>query len=129
MKNIIRLISLESFHNFIGISYDEYDCYEVIQKYYKEVLNLELDSLYTARPNTKETEAHFEHERTRFIEVEEPQPGDIVVFKVFGLACHIGMYVNKEVFFHSRNTTDSCLEKLSIWKKRVVGYYRWPQLN
>ena len=126
MRSTPQQFTLDSFRNYIGIPYEEYDCYEIIQKYYKEVLDKELDNLYSSRPSTEETEDFFLEQRSRFIEVDTPKFGDIIVFKVFGLACHIGMYVDNKVFFHSRRTTNSCLEKLSIWKNRVVGYYRWP---
>lgn len=126
MKSIPQPYTLDSFRNYIGIPYEEYDCYEIIQKYYKEVLGKELDDLYSSRPSTEETEVFYLDQKTRFIEVDLPKLGDIIVFKVFGLACHIGMYVDNKVFFHSRKSTNSCLEKLSIWKNRVVGYYRWP---
>ena len=129
MKSTHRQSTLDSFRNYIGIPYEEQDCYEIIQTYYREVLNLELDDLYSSRPSTEKTEQFYLEQRTRFKEIDTPEFGDIIVFKVFGLACHIGMYVDKVHFFHSRKTTNSCLEKLSIWKNRVVGYYRWPQLK
>lgn len=126
MKNTPPKITLDSFHNYIGIDYEKYDCYEIIQKFYQEVLGKNLDNLYSSRPDKEKTSDFISNEKERFIEVEKPEFGDIIVFNVFGIPCHVGMYVNKDVFFHSRKTTNSCLEKLSIWKKRVVGYYRWP---
>lgn len=67
-----------------------------------------------------------EDQKSRFIEVDLPKLGDIILFNVFGIPCHVGMYVDKKYFFHSRKGTNATLEKLSIWKNRVVGYYRWP---
>ena len=126
MSSILQHTSLESFRKYIGISYGDYDCYEIIQLYYKEVLEKSLDDLYAARPSKLETESYISNEKSNFLEVNEPELGDIIVFRIFGLPCHVGMYVNEDIFFHSREYTDACLEKLSVWKKRVVGYYRWP---
>lgn len=129
MKNTTPQTSLESFHKYIGTPYTEYDCYEIIQLFYAQELNCDLPELYSNRPTTQETEDFYLIQKNEFKEVETPAFGDIIVFRVFGLACHVGMYVNDEVFFHSRQNVNCNLEKLSVWKKRVVGYYRWPQLN
>lgn len=85
-----------------------------------------LDNLYTSRPSTEQTANFYLDVKEKFIKVDEPEFGDIIVFTVFGLPCHIGLYVDGIRFFHSRRGVNATLEKLSIWKKRVVGYYRWP---
>ena len=126
MKNTLPHYTQDSFLNYIGLPYETYDCYEIIQKFYKEVMGRDLESLYVARPTRSETQDILEDEKQRFLEVTTPRCGDIIVFRVLGLSSHVGMYVNNDVFFHSRKSTNSCLEKLSVWKKRVVGYYRWP---
>lgn len=126
MKNTPHQTILDSFRNYIGIPYEDYDCYEILKLYYKNELGKDLSDIYTVRPDKETTVEYINNEKDKFIEVDTPEFGDIIVFKVFGLACHVGMYVNETYFFHSRNATDACLEKLSIWKKRVVGYYRWP---
>ena len=129
MKTIPLPYTQESFRKYIGLDYERYDCYEIIKLYNKEVLKRDLGKLYVARPSIRETEKIVHHQRDNFVKVDSPTVGDIILFRVFGVACHIGMYINDKTFFHSRKTTGSCIEKLSVWEKRVVGYYRWPKQN
>jgi len=59
-------------------------------------------------------------------EVDIPQFGDIVVFKLRGVPSHIGMYVESNKVIHIMRNTDSCIERLNSkrLKGRVDGFYR-----
>ena len=59
--------------------------------------------------------------------VEKPTLSSVVVFKVMGYPCHVGLMVTEEMFLHSAAGHDSCVESLRSlrWKNRVEGYYQF----
>lgn len=119
--------TLDSFHDLVGISYNDLDCYELTQKFYSKVFNKDLDILYDIRPDEKKTKTLFEKQKSSFDKVTIPQFGDIIVFNVATLPCHIGIYINNRLFLHTRKHTGSVLERLAQWNKRIEGYYRWQK--
>lgn len=129
MKNTNPLYTQDCFHNLIGLDYSEVDCYELAIRFYKIIFHHDLDLLYDIRPSTTETEAMFNKQKKRFHRVDDPKFGDIIVFNVIGLACHIGIYIDESRFLHTRKETGSVIERSVKWQKRVEGYYRWPQLK
>jgi len=126
VKTTPLLYTQDCFRDFIGLPYVEYDCYEIIKLFYAKVLDKDLRQIYTARPNEELTAKMVDEEKSSFIEVQSPIFGDIILFNVFGVPCHVGMYVDEKTFFHTRKNTNCCLEKIANWKKRIVGYYRCP---
>ena len=127
MKNIPQHYSLESFHKLIGISHEKMDCYEIVIEFYKQVLGLKLESIYDIRPEKEEVGEMVKIQKEKFEKVSLPQFGDIILFSIYDLPCHIGIYIDKKTFFHSREKAGSILDKLDIWNKRIIGYYRWPK--
>lgn len=58
------------------------------------------------------------------MKLDSPQELCIIEFSVYGLPSHVGVYIGEGFFIHaSRSSGMVCIEKLSKWKKKVVGYY------
>lgn len=127
MSDIHQHCTQESIRDLIGIPYEDKDCYELAKEFYRIEFKCELDLLYDVRPTEKQTMSLFNAQKEKFVRVDVPQKGDIIVFNVVGLPCHIGIYLNKETFLHTRQHTGSVIERFSRWHKRVEGYYRWPK--
>lgn len=60
------------------------------------------------------------------VEDNSLQYGDLITFKVFSkVPDHIGVYEDRDNFFHHANGRTSCSENLwSFWAKFMVGVYR-----
>lgn len=116
----------DSLLRFVGIPYEDKDCYELAQYFYSEILGIELEALYGhIRPSKKETHGLVRDLSTSiFFEVTKPEFGDIIVFKVLGLNSHIGIYIDDTHFLHSRINVGSALDRYGHWAKRIEGYYR-----
>jgi len=113
----------------IGISYKEKDCYEILIDFYKQVLSVDLDILYNIkRPTNTEIKNLVGDESGKFIKVHNPQFGDIILFNIIGLPCHIGAYLDRKTFFHTTVKTGSIIDRFENWQKRVIGFYRHPKL-
>ena len=54
------------------------------------------------------------------------QPGDVVLLRMAGQACHVGLIVAPPYFLHTEPETESCLERLDSarWQRRIAGIYR-----
>jgi cell wall-associated NlpC family hydrolase len=58
--------------------------------------------------------------------LSSPEPGSVVLIRLRGHLCHVGVYVGDGQMLHARDGTGVVLEDLrrGAWKHRVEGYYR-----
>jgi len=110
---------------FVGIPYEDKDSYELVQYFYDDIFGIKLEKLYgSIRPTKKETEQLVNDQLEGFEEVTTPRMGDIMLIRIVGLTCHIGVYIDENRFLHSRQGVGSSLERFDKWTKRIEGYYR-----
>jgi cell wall-associated NlpC family hydrolase len=51
-------------------------------------------------------------------------PGDVLLLRVVGLPCHVGMVVSKDRFVHTWEGVGGVLtERTSLWQQRILGIY------
>jgi cell wall-associated NlpC family hydrolase len=117
---------------YIGLPYKvrEMDCWQLIRKFAKEQLGLYYpDFLYDVDNITPQSATHIETETSlgkRWKKVDEPQLGDVIIFRMRGIACHCGVYISEGNFLHTLKGRESSYESLdSYWKQSVVNIYRW----
>lgn len=62
-----------------------------------------------------------------WVQVEIPNPGDIVVFRRGRRPNHMGVCIGRGRFLHVEEGCRSCIERLSspLWNRRIVGFYRF----
>jgi cell wall-associated NlpC family hydrolase len=54
----------------------------------------------------------------------EQRPGVTVLFRIRGYGAHVGMTLRHDRFVHTwEGTGGVCIERLSFWDKRVIGFY------
>ena len=117
---------------YIGIPYKprEMDCWQLVRKFAQEQLGLAYpDFMYDAENITAQSESHIKAETTlgkRWQKVDEPILGDVLIFRIHGLACHCGVYVDDGNFLHTLKGRSSAYEALDgYWEQSLVGIYRW----
>jgi len=71
--------------------------------------------------------AHFGEIVTRWREVSPEQLGDVILLRVRGQPCHVGVVVARGKFLHSLEGTQSCVERYENlkWHRRTLGFYRY----
>lgn len=130
-------------NDYVGIPYqpkgrtrDGADCWGLVRMVYADQFDTELPSLAD----------EYEHEddagiaqlvamrKESWVPVDQPRPGDVVVFRVLGQPTHVGVAAAPGTFLHSREGYASTIERLDsgAWKHRVDGFFRYeakPQLN
>ena len=118
---------------YIGIKYEPkvWDCWELCRKFARQELGIEYPKyMYSKETYLDDSEIIIQHERSmlglKWIEVQEPDVGDVIVFRIRGRALHVGIYVGSDLFLHTLEGRNSCLEDLyGQWHQSVVGYFRW----
>lgn len=129
MRPIRPQISPESFElvKYIGLPYEEFNCWELCVKFYNEIFDVELKH-YCEGPQGREDAEKLKNliytNKGEFSKTDSPRFGDIILFRVFGVESHIGIFITDRIFLHTRRTTGSVLDNLTLWSKRVVGYYQ-----
>lgn len=60
-------------------------------------------------------------------QVDQPEPWDIIVFRIGRFACHAGAYIGDGDFIHCLAGRNTVIENLSSagWQEKVTGVYRW----
>ena len=110
---------------YIGKPYETTNCFDIVREFYLGEFNLEIKQYYSGKtPTDKEVESLVHTNKGDFIRVEEPRFGDLVLIKLKGVECHLGVYIQKENFLHSIKGTGSVLDKVDKYKHLIVGYFR-----
>lgn len=61
----------------------------------------------------------------RWPEVEDPEPGDIHLFRIGRFVCHTGVCVGGGGFLHCLKGRGSALERLDDWRAQLVSTRRF----
>ena len=106
------------------------DCWGICVLAYAEVYGIELASLDwrykgTSKPEALEEVVRREQE-TSWRQVAEPQPGDVVVFRVGGHPSHIGLVLGDGLMLHIGEGFEAAVERYGslMWGKRVADFWR-----
>jgi len=129
VKNIHQAYIQESFLNFIGLPYEKYDCYQLVKLFYQEIFNHNLFLPYIDTPQREKANKMINEYKINFTEVKKPIFGDIILFNISGLSCHLGIYLNDELFLHTTKATGCVIERLKKYSKRIEGYYKCLKLK
>jgi len=105
------------------------DCWGLARLVYKEEFGIELPS-FTEQyyiTDTQRIEELINQYREGWIPVDNPKSGDLILFRIFGTATHVGVLVDEGRFIHSRQGYDVAIAELNStrWKHRVLGYFRY----
>lgn len=54
------------------------------------------------------------------------EAGDVLLLKIKGLPCHVGMVTGRDQFVHTWEGVGGVLtERASLWKQRILGIYKF----
>jgi len=115
-----------------GTDFNGVDCYGLCKLFYKNEFQKDLPDYsehYQDAENSNEATATVNYGIKEWKEVDkdEPELGDIIVFKILGLPTHVGIYLTDNEFLHCLPGRNSVIETLKsvTWNKRVQGIYRY----
>lgn len=115
-----------SYRKYIGRDYKVYDCFALVKEFYKDQFGLDLSPYYTGveQLSRVDIQSLVVSNKGDFVRVDEPKFGDLVIIRLYGLECHIGVCLNKSQFLHSARVIGSTMDRLERYSKMIAGYYR-----
>jgi len=130
VRNTHPQISQAYLTDLIGLPYRSFDCWEITKLFYRKIMFLDLDVIAYDDPSDKQNVSRLiEIEKQKFRQVNSPEFGDIIVFRVNGIASHIGIFVGEGSFLHTMEKTGCVIDKLAKWEKRIEGFFRHDKIQ
>ena len=119
--------------DWVGLEYNDesLNCYDLVRQFALVELGKEYpEYLFDVDSLLEDSEEWIKKEQSnlgrRWLEVETPEVGDLLIFRIRGSVSHIGIYVGFGNFLHSLRGRNSTIEDLAgYWKQSLVGIYRW----
>jgi len=105
------------------------NCWDIAVKFYAEMLDIDLRNMYSSPelPPSDEIKNIIYSNMGEFTEVADPEFGDILIIKLFGIESHIGIYIGAGKFIHTSKGSGSVIERVGKYRKLIVGFYRINQ--
>ena len=107
------------------------DCYSLARDYYFQEFNINLPTIQCEDDWWEQGLDYFGDlfENFGFEEVEDPQIGDGILFKVFcNVENHCGIYLGEDIFLHHAVNRLSCRESLHpMWIKHKTRFIRYAK--
>lgn len=132
MRNI-HPASIRDYSNLVGVPYTTLNCFGLVKRFYKEILDTELKHYFDEQkfPEDRlEVQNLIYTSKGDFEKVEDPQFGDLVLVKIEGLESHIGVYLGRGLFLHSlKSINASVIDRVGRWKHSITGYFRLREAN
>lgn len=130
--------------NWIGIQYHEkglyldngvipryVNCWQLVRAYSHIMYDTFLPHWFWEIDFFKEASDEIAAQRARlgelWIPADQPEEGDVAVFRVQGLDMHVGVLITRNEFLHAfpgRNSTVESLDHIN-WRQRRTGIYRY----
>lgn len=119
---------------FVGLPYAAPNgCWRLVVAVYRELFGLALPD-YTADAaglSRAALASLIDTQRSAWCRVEVERPGDVVLFKILGAACHVGVVQAPGQFLHVLHAGQTArIEsyRSPAWRPRVEGFYRHADL-
>lgn len=114
-----------------GRTFAGVDCWGLVRLVYLEQLGIDLPSYDDAyRPLDERERAELallvEGSRPGWRRVETPAPFDLVLVRIAGVPCHVGLALPGGMMLHCSRGADSRIESYRSpkWAPRIEGFYR-----
>jgi len=115
-----------------GRSWEGCDCWGLVRLVYAEEYGIDLPSYldedYTTTdgPHVSSLIDHRKADGWRPLPPGEERAGDVVLLRVTGLPCHVGIVLRPGQMLHIMRGTNACVERYwsPLWNRRVMGIYR-----
>lgn len=100
---------------------DTYDCYGLLMELYRR------KDIEICDQRSPERVAEIAKEMSEAMWKWQPverRPGVAILFRIKGFGAHVGMALKHDRFIHTwEGTGGVCIERLSHWDRRIVGFY------
>jgi sulfur carrier protein ThiS len=123
-------------NKYIGIPYQEkgrdengIDCWGLVRLIYKQEYDIDLPSFVNdyAENDTLRIQDLIAQYKEGWAQLEQPEEGCVVLFRILGTESHIGVAISATHFVHARENYSSAVESFdsTSWKNRIIGYFKY----
>ena len=123
---------MSKYLKYIGLSFNDYDCYNLVKLIYKEVYNKDILDTNIKHYESDLINQSYLGEVDNWIEVKEPKEGDIMAIRLDSnyphLVTHFGVMINDKQMIHTMQNTNCVVENITKYYKLVAGFYRHKDL-
>lgn len=125
-------------NNYVGTQYEDggrdhtsLDCWGLVVLIYEEQLNITVPSFlsgYDIKSKSEISDMIRVHKES-WSRISEPEPFSVVVFRIGGKLCHVGVMIDEHQFIHALEGVGVAIESVrsALWKNRVEGYYKYSE--
>ena len=105
------------------------DCWGLVRLVYREQFAIELPSGEGTYENTRENEKLseiIERDNEIFDPVTAPLTFDLVLLRLMGFPCHVGIIAAPAMMLHCRSGAGTAVERIDgiKYERRITGYFR-----
>lgn len=116
-----------------GVPLESADCWTLCRYFAEKELGIHYpEFMYDVETYLSEAADHIAEQYDHFlgkvwmaVSAGDFCPGDLAIFRVKGQVTHCGILVSPTIFLHTLRGRNSCVERLSDWKERLFGVYRY----
>lgn len=123
---------MNKYIKYIGLSFNDYDCYNLVKLIYKEVHKKDILNTNVKHNQSDLINQSYLGEVDNWVEVKEPLEGDIVAIRLDSnypkLVTHFGIMINDKQLIHTTEKTNCVVENITKYYKLVAGFYRHKDL-
>ena len=101
---------------YINIPFKECDCFALVSKFLKEQRNIDIGFFM---------DTDFDKNWIKIPLVQIKAYDGILIKAPCTGSFHFGVYVKDGMFLHTMLGQSSHLGKIEVYKKRIIGVYRW----
>jgi len=113
----------------LGRTFAGCDCWGLVRLWYQDKLGIDLPmyASYASETDTEAISSIISRQKIHWTPVAKFEPGDVIVIRMAGKECHVGIYLSGNRLLHARSGVDSCIESLdhTRWRNRIAGGYRY----
>ena len=123
---------------YIGLTYKDaswgpeyYDCWGLLALVYKDEFDIDIIKDMTLYSSKVGKIQRFKEYKSRWIEISNPEIGDVILFLIGGQIPHCGIYIGNNTMLHTIDGAMSCIQRVDNirWKSRFNGYYKYRNSN
>lgn len=106
------------------------DCWGLVRLVYADRFSITLPSYLDEYDDSADRDATsgaiVRRRADEWREAPHAQVGDVVLLRLLGRECHVGVYVGNGYTLHARAGVNSCIEHMQNrkWAPRISGYWR-----
>ena len=109
-----------------GRDFNGCDCWGLLRLAYKEFYHIDLPLL-----NINAVVSEQIKEQNWLPRIGKATSGDVLTIRVNGWPIHIALVIDNALMLHTTENSNSRIERflVPLWKDRIVGLYRHPQVD